>query len=304
MPVPGQVGRIRLPPRGDGAGQAPVQAAPLARHQLGVEHLADQPVREGVAVVRRHQQPGGDGLPCRRQQAVLGEGHGRGQQLVRHPAVGHADLVDDRPGRRRDAGGPGQHGLGDGDRGPGPASAREFQGVQRVTPRRADHVGHLVGPAVGPYQVSDELGDLGIGQAGQPEPRHPRAALKFGEPLPGIAVEILLAQRRDDQNRLLAQPDREEGEQLPGRFIGPVQVLQDEHEWRLGRKIGQQREHPLEEAVPRRDHVAVGIVGEQPPGPVPQRRHERPVGQRRPSHRRRLSDPYLGGRGSGRHVEA
>ena len=93
--------------------EAAVQPPPFARQQMGVKHLPDQRVAEGVAVTGRDQQSGGDGPARRSQQALLRKRDGRGQQVMGHPAVRDADLVNDGPGLRREAVGLGQHGIGD-----------------------------------------------------------------------------------------------------------------------------------------------------------------------------------------------
>ena len=80
----------------------------------------------------------GDGLPGGGQQAHLRQRNGRGEQLMGHPAVGNGNLVDHRPGARK-------------DRRPGPArrrrsrraarraGVREFPGVQRIAVGGGDH---------------------------------------------------------------------------------------------------------------------------------------------------------------------
>ena len=80
-----------------------------------------------------------------------------------------------------------------------------------------------------------------------------------------------------------------------GGLIGPVQVLQDEDQRRLHAQVAQEREYPLEEPVPGREHVAGFIVGQQPCGPLPQRGHERAVSQCGAGQRRGFADPDLGG---------
>jgi len=69
---------------------------------------------------------------------------------------------------------------------------------------------------VGRQQAGYKLGDLAVSQAPQPEPGYPRPALQFGEPLPDAAVQLLLTKGADQHDRLVTQPDRQEGEQLAG----------------------------------------------------------------------------------------
>ena len=272
-----------------------MQAAPLPGEQLPVEHLPDQVMRERVAIGSGGQQPPGDRLAGRGQQVILTKRDGRGQQLMRHAAIGHADLVDHRPHRRGDPGGLGQHGFGDRRWGHPGARARELERVQGVAFGGADHGGHRVWPGAFRYLASDQFGDFVRGQAGQPQARHPRAPLQVGEPSPRLVGQFLIPQRDDHQDRQVAQPDRQERQQFMGGLIGPVQVLQDEDQRRLDGQVAQEGQDPLEETVPGREHVAGFIVSQQPGGPVSQRGHERAVGQRGPGQRRGFADPDLGG---------
>jgi hypothetical protein len=254
-------------------------------------------VREGVAVTGHGQQPSRDGLSRACQQAFLGKLERRGQEFMSHPAIGHRDLVDHGAGISGYTGSPGQHGVGDRGRQGVGTGAGHFSGVQRVAVRGGYHRRRPVRASAGRPEIGYQLRDLGVGQPGQPEPRHPRPALQFGKPSAGIAGEIFLPQRRDHEHGLLAQPDRQEGEQLAGGLIRPVQILQDKHHRRLGGKIGEHAVHAHEKAVPFDQHVAAvtgAVAGEQPPGPVAQRGQEWPVGQRRTGQRRRLPDPHLG----------
>src|ERR1035438_5684378 len=82
----------------------------------------------------------------------------------------------------------------------------------------------------------------------------------LGEPTPGAVVELVVAHGRDQHDRLLAQPDRQEIQQLARGVIGPVQILEDEQQ------RGEPGEHPQdadEQPMPSRQHVA-GAVVDQP----------------------------------------
>ena len=148
-----------------------------------------------------------------------------------HPAIRDADLVDDRPGLHGEPRGLGQHGIGDRGGQRLRAGVGEFPGVQRVAVRGADHRRHLVrAGGAGREQAGDKLGDLAVGQAPQPEPGHPGPALQLGKPLPDAAGQLLLTERADQHDLLVTQPDRQEGEQLAGGVVGPVQVLQHEYD--------------------------------------------------------------------------
>ena len=83
---------------------------------------------------------------------------------------------------------------------------------------------------LGREQAVDKLGDLAVSQATQPEPGHSRPSFQLGEPLPDAAGQLILTKGADQHDRLVTQPDRQEGKQLAGRVVGPVQVLQHEHD--------------------------------------------------------------------------
>jgi hypothetical protein len=82
MPVLREVAVVRAACDGKRGGEAPVQAAPLARQQLAVDHLADQLMPEGIAVAGRHQQPRFDGSLRRGQQPPFRKLDGGGHQLM------------------------------------------------------------------------------------------------------------------------------------------------------------------------------------------------------------------------------
>jgi hypothetical protein len=294
LPVPGQAGRVGAVAPGQGVGEPPVQSAAFARQQVGVEDLPGQRVRQGVAVPGRDQQPQRHRLAGGGQQLPLRQRHGRGEQFVGHPVVGHRDLVDHLPHPVVDAGHPCQHDLGEGGRRPVRAGVHQLLGVERIAVGGRHHGGHPRGVRAR-RQGGHQLGDLAVGEDGEPQPGHPGALGQFGEPAPGVAAQVLLPQRRHHQHPLPVQPYREEGQQLAGGLVGPVQVLQHQDQRGDGGQVGQQGEHPLEQPLPGGRRLTRAVVGEQPVGPVPQRRHERPVRQRGPAQRDGLADPQLCG---------
>ena len=106
------------------------------------------------------------------------------------------------------------------------AGVGQFPGVQRVAVRGTDHGRHPVfARGVGREQAGYKLGDLAVGQPPQAEPGHAGQALQLGEPLPNAVGQLLLTERADQHDRLVTQPDRQEGKQLTGGVVGPVQVL-------------------------------------------------------------------------------
>ena len=183
---------------------------------------------ERVAITGRDQQSRGDGPARRSQQALFRERDGRGQQVMRHPAVRDADLVDNGSRLRAEAVRLGEHGIGDrGGQRRGPAYA-EFLAYSGLPSRRRPPPPSAPGwrPA---GEVGDKLGDLTVRKPTQPQPGDPGPPLQFGQPLPEGAREFLLAKRANHHHRLVAQPDSQEGKQLAGGFVGPMQVLKDEN---------------------------------------------------------------------------
>ena len=146
MPVLGQValhraGSHRVGPSRERRGEAAMQAPPFARQQMSVKHLPDQLVPEGVTVAGRDQQSRVDGLLRRGQQLLFRKLSGRGHQVMRHLAVGDADLPDHRSCQSCEPSRPGQHGVADRGGQDGRARDRHFPGVQRITRRDGDHRG-------------------------------------------------------------------------------------------------------------------------------------------------------------------
>jgi hypothetical protein len=84
------------------------------------------------------------------------------------------------------------------------------------------------------------------------------------------AVHLVEAVGEDDEHALAAERVGEEGDERPGRRVGPVEVLEHEDDRRVAREPVEQREDRLEQAALRRRVGAVvarrraGQPGEEP----------------------------------------
>ena len=177
-----------------------------------------------------------------------------GERRVHHRLVGHRDNPGDPPGVRRQPLEPGQQHLGQ----PGGQVAalglggEQLLGEERVALGAGDDVGHDVGGQRLVGQRFDELARVGGPErvqvdafdGGEPEQLGQQAAQRVAP------VHVLLAVAAHDQQPLGPQPAEQEGQQVAGRGVGPVEILeQDHHRARLRRS----RSAP---PVPRRTTAA------------------------------------------------
>ena len=74
------------------------------------------------------------------------------------------------------------------------------------------------------------LGELGLREGPDLEALHDRAALLLGQERAQrvLAVQLVAAVRADQEQALVAQAPHEGGEELEGRAVGPVDVLDGE----------------------------------------------------------------------------
>ena len=100
VPVLGQAALARPGSRSERFGEGPVQPAALARQQVIVKHLPDQPVRKGVPLALGDEQPRRDRLP------------GGGEQPLSPPARRSQRAVRATSRRRRPTPGPPPPGPG------------------------------------------------------------------------------------------------------------------------------------------------------------------------------------------------
>ncbi|CAM5496415.1 hypothetical protein STANM309S_00324 [Streptomyces tanashiensis] len=226
-----------------GLGVAPVEAGAFAGQQVVADGLADERVAEAVAVAvgDGEQDVGADGGPERLDEFVLGEAGDGGEQSV---LDGGAALGDD----------PGDPLGGLGER-LDPHEQEVAQGVAELAGGAAGLVGDdefldEEGVAVGAFEdLFDESGvgfggedagelavHLGAGEAGEFDAADGAEPVEFGEEGAQrvAAVDVVGAVAGDDHDPAAAQGAQEVGEQVPGGGVGPVQVLQDEHDRTVG----------------------------------------------------------------------
>ena len=284
--------------------ELPVQPGPLPWQQVAVDRLAQQRVPEGVAVgAVRHQQLVRDRLPDRLVVGRVGQPGGGADQVVARPPPGH---------RRRP-----QHLLG-GVRyplDPGHQQRREPRGepgpvpgaVGRVRQRGQQLLG-VVGVALGAGHdlvdgggrqaagcVGDGEQELGQGRRGERAELHRRhrgepEQVRHDRPERVAAVQVVGPVGADDRDPLAVQHPQQEGEQVAGGRVGPVQVLEDEQHRAAGRQLGQQAEHGAEHLLagqpgPIGLRVAARAAVGQQPGEDRARLHRRLDFRRRGSDR-------------------
>ena len=237
----------------DGLREPRVQRAALAGQQVAVDRLADQRVAERVRLAGAgHQHLVRDGLAQPLQQLGLVEPGQRGQQRVAHRVL---DADDPHDLLRR---------------GGEPLHARDEQVAQRlgqllaaVGGRRQQLLGvervalaaleQAVGEVVGGGRLEDR-GDLRdqlvAAEALEPEPVDAGRALELGQQRAQrvTAVQLVGAVGDDERQRLRARAAHEEGEEVARRLVGPVEVLEHEHD-------GLDAAEPLDQRQQRLEHA-------------------------------------------------
>ncbi|MGY2701401.1 hypothetical protein ACVW2K_000985 [Nocardioides sp. HB32] len=243
-----------------------VQADPLAGQQVVVHRLAEEGVPEVVATVGRDQDVHLDGLPHALVELVGTEARDLDEQVVGDLPAGDAGGADHLPrvvvepveAHEQHVREVGRHPA------PGPGrGAGELLDEERVALRAADDVGELLlGQAVG-----DELRDEGahrvVGQRRQRDAAHaPEAGpLRHLAAERVAAVQVVGAVRRDQGHRAAERAGEEEAEHVAGRLVGPVEVLDDEEERRLGGGRLEERVDGLEQlAAIERVAVVAGLA--------------------------------------------
>ena len=106
---------------------------------------------------------------------------------------------------------------------------------------------------------ADHLDQLIALEPGQVDPFDPRLAFGLGQPAGQrmTAVQLVAAEGRDDEQALVPPGAGEEGQQVAGRAVGPVRVLDDEQD-RVG--VAETAEEP-QDALEDPDLEPVGLAG-------------------------------------------
>ena len=279
-PCPGQLG-MRL----EVAGQRRMQPRPLARKHLGVRRLAQQRVAEGegIAPRGRHQHLLGDRSAQRvGQLAGPKPGRPRHQLLIDPPACGrrHAHDVPRGAGQPVE---PHEQRLGQRSRqrlrAGLPGGREQLLGVEGVALRAIVEPVERGRRQLRRAQHRDVIGELGARE------RRERDAGDAGVPpeLDEIRAERMAAReafgpaRQHEREPLARSAAHEKAQQVAGRAVGPVEVLDDEQHRRALAEPAHGSEHELEQArLGERRHriartvVGSGELGHEPPehGPI------------------------------------
>ncbi|MDH6501877.1 hypothetical protein M2156_008096 [Streptomyces sp. SAI-149] len=252
-------------------GERSVQPRPFARQEIGVHGFPGQGVPEGVRVpLAGHQQLPPDGLAQGRLQLLLGQAHGVPQQVVldtppgdgggaQHLLSGVGQLLE---ADQQHIGEPTGHPAV-----PAPRGGEQLLGVEGVALGPLDdppHRGVRQRPlAQRPYQP----GHLAVGHRPQLQPLDTGQPHQLGEQRPQrmTSVQIVRAVGGEygqpmcgrSSRRPLQDPAAEqEPQQVPGRLVGPVQILQDEQQGMGVGEVGEQPGDALEQSEP-----ATGVPG-------------------------------------------
>ena len=288
--------------RGERRQGGPVQRRPAVRRQRLLDRHPRQLVAEGDAVGRRGQHPRAEALVEAGELVLAGQ---RVEQPQLRVGLGHGDRAEQRRGRRAQARGAGQDRVADRRRDVAIATGQHLGQEERVARRPAVEL---------PRVDAVRLGELRDGI--EREPRQ----LAAGDPLrrgqlaehdpQGVAkLELVVAIGGDDQRRRRVHLAREESQDVEGRLVGPVQVLEDEHGRRAARELAQQGGRDLVRVRPTRGHacqLAAGVLGdveqrtqgarrEQRVARPPQDPRRLPVAVREAAHERRLPGAGLAG---------
>ena len=252
------------------AGQRAVQLVALAGEQVVGDHLAQQRVAEGVApVVLGDDEVAGDRLAQRAAQGgaveigglveqlvveALADGE-RAQDLLRvlgQPLDAHHQRVAQRGGQRAAA----------------LAGGEQLLHEQRVALAARVEAVEQLGAGRRTEDVLQRGGELVAAQRTEGHAAHARVALQLGQQrAQGVAaVQLVEAVRADDEHALAAQRVGQEGDEGARGGVGPVEILEDQHDRALGAHAVQQGEQRLEEAALGGACVAIQRPGAGQPG--------------------------------------
>jgi hypothetical protein len=247
VPVAGQAGGALVGRDERGVGlqrlRVPaVEAGALAGQQVVADGLAHQGVAEAVAVPvgRREQDVGADGGPQRLDEVVLGEpGHG-GEQPVLHGGAALGDDPGDPLGRLGQALDADEEQIA---QGVGEAGAAALVGghgqlldEERVAVGAREDLVDLGRVGFGGEDSGDLTADFGAAETAEFDTADGAQPVEFGEQRAQrvAAVDVVGAVGGDDEEAAAAERAEEVGEEVAGRGVGPVQVLQEDDDRAVG----------------------------------------------------------------------
>ena len=261
VPVVGDLGRgaagrdeVR---RGlDRGGVAGVQPGVLAGQQVVVHRLADQRVAELVSAVGvGDDELGGDGRAQRLVELRLREAGDLGEQLVGDAGATGGGDPQHRLGGFGQPVDAGQQKVAQGFRNVGAgvriAGGGELLDEERVALRALVH--QLDGPwaRLGAEQVGEDLGRAVAVEPVEVDALDAAGAVELGEERAQrvAAVQLVGAVGADEQGAGGAGGAHQEGDQIAGRAVGPVQVFDDQDERSFGGQLGEQRGDEVEQVA-------------------------------------------------------
>ncbi len=243
-------------PLGQHAGARGVEAAPLAGQQLVVRGLAGQLVAEAQPPVARvgDEHVMRDGFPQRVRE--LGTRHERGEQLVVDERTGDGGRADGVLGRGRKGGDAGvqhvAHGDGQAARVAFGRSRQQLLGEERVAAGPAGDLGDGGQCRRGAEDRGAQVRDLVGRERRQLDAVDGADAGELGQPASqrGPARHFVGAVGADEHDARVIERAGEEAGEVERRAVGPVDVLEHEHERRRGRRLQQQLVQLPEQASP------------------------------------------------------
>ena len=242
--VAGQLGGGAAGPSvADGGGVAAMEPHSLAGQQVVVDGLAEQGVTEGVVAVAGDQDVALDGGAQALVERRVVEVGRDGEQLVGDPASGDARRPNHLARGLVEPVEPDQQHLGEvggqaavvGTVVAAGGGADELLDEERVALGTLDdHVDLVVGQdRPGPdAEAGDQLADLGGVERLEGHAVHglePRPVGHLGAQRV-LAVEVVGPVGRHERHRLAERSGEQEAHQVSGRLVGPVEVLDDDHE--------------------------------------------------------------------------
>ena len=246
-----------------------VQPLALAGEQLVVHGFAHQRVAEPASLALQHQDLVGDGLAQRLADlADRPPGHGRQQPIVDR-AADQRCLTQHGLDRLRKPGDAGEDRVANGvrERTRTRPHREQLLGVERVALGTGQDVVDDRVSRHPPGDASQEHGQLAAGHPGDLDVLDRRAAGQLAEQRPHrVATVDVVGSVADHQRNLRrTQVASQERDEVPGRRIGPMQVL-DRHE-QPGRALTHRLEqrHGLLEDRPRTHLAPVTPAGQQRP---------------------------------------
>ena len=235
------------------ARQRQVHVRPLARQQVVDHDLAQERVAEHVAALLvGDDELGGDGLAQGVAQRARVDAGGGGEDLVVEPAARreHAQRLL-RVGERRSIRSiSASRSVGGSEPRPSVPAASSSSANSGLPSLRANSRLSRSSPGISPRMSLSCSAELLARERAQLDAAVARVALELGQQRAQrvAAVQLVRAVGRDDEHALLAEAARQVDEERAGRAVGPVQVLDRDHQPVLAREQLQQLEQAVEQA--------------------------------------------------------